>query len=531
MIRNGYGAPVVRVFNFTGTEVFERVTSFTYMHSEKVDDSTRIVIETNDIDLVDHPDLQEGKALKVVFGYLGGAYLRSHLVWIWDLSPTFNDQGLRLEIIGYCKAAYLKLNSSKDVYNGTNLEDVAGDIADKYGLNLEKENLDASQKTSNIEPIQFGNPKNSVFNLGRKDAFGNTTNTFYTNALDGAAYPIKTYVFKDYVTLPQGNKSDAKLLDHMVNLEPIDNLVLDGRDDNLIIKRRNLLQKPYKTYTYKAEAGHLLEFTPAVRNSEKRKKSVSNSVSGWNEEDQTFYQGSTNIGLSQQGLGLMGDMVDINQEDLLAYNQGTNTQSVDGIPTTEFEEINIEGNQAFKKVEKDSLGTSVNPWFTVLKKGVREKPGVFDFKQPIHLAAVDNVAVPKDYIVVAPKENINTVEPTKKDTGGVGVNRLSQQIAEVNECSATILGDPELQSGKVISLLGVGVKYSGNYYIIAAEHDITPQNGYVTRLTIFRNAKNKVIAKDPNAIDGEQIGLPKNKQIGLPFDGSSELFEVPVKKD
>src|SRR6478752_6261155 len=102
-MENGYGSIVTRIYNAKKTLVFEGITRFAYVHTELIDDASYLTIETPELDLVDHPDLQADKKLFVVWGYLPGRF-RAHIVYIRDISPSFDVQGLRLEIKAYCKA-------------------------------------------------------------------------------------------------------------------------------------------------------------------------------------------------------------------------------------------------------------------------------------------------------------------------------------------------------------------------------------------------------------------------------------------
>lgn len=523
-LANGYETPVARVFNAAGTEVFERVTSFSYLHSELVDDSSRIVIETKDVSLLDHPDLQEGKILKLVFGYLGSKYTRAHFVWIWDTQPSFTPEGIRLEIVAYCKAAYMKLNSSKDVFNDSTLEDVAENIAAANGLKLEKENV-----SGGMEIAKTGAPTNSVLNVNKKDAF-------ITAARDNTSYVLE-YPFKKYEAIPQKNSSDAKLLDELAKNEPIDNFLVEGRDDRLIIKRRNLRQKPFKSYTYLAEPGYLLDFTPAIRNTTSRKNSVSSSVSGWDEEAGEFFQSS--VGASQSNAAVLGDEVEVTPEDQIMAGVRSNfpnnpfdqTRTVDGLFRENFEAVGENGEKTYKKVTVAELDSTKQTYALIQKKGTRN--AILDFTKHKYSAAMDATGRidTKALVPVNAKEYISLVDSKPTDAAGAGVNRQSAKAIEINESSAKVLGDPELQSGKIISIMNVGKKHSGNYYVVAVEHMITPNSGYVCQLKIFKNGKNKVSKDDQTKIDASELGLNKNKEVALPFDGTSELAKIPVRKD
>ena len=547
MIDKGYGSIFVRVFNEAGTEVYDRVTSLYYTHSEKVDDSSRIIIETTDVSIVDNPNLQEGKVLKVVFGYVGEKP-RSHTVWIWDIIPNFTPEGIRMEIVGYCKAAYMSLNSSKDVYSDMTLDEMVEEMASQYNIKKELANLDKS----NIQRITTGEKT-----LSKLDVSG--PNAFTTVARDNTAYVID-YTFKRYQSLPQGNKSDTKMINETAKNEPIDNLVVEGRDDRLIIKRRNLVQEPFKSYRYKGEPGHLLEFTPASHNRTKRKTSVATTVSTWDEENKEYKQ--TTVSAKESGAPIMGDEVEWSGEsqfiESLKKNKNPLDRPISAVSSVQFYDYSQKderGNPITRKLTEETLEATKRNYAILARQGYLASQGrlpagaghafVYVERQGANtnvltiegLKATANAPLDttgrirtREMIILSPSETLHLMEPKHGDAVGAATNRQANKLAEATECNAIMLGDPDLESGKIISILGVGKKYSGNYYIVAVNHELTP-NGYTCNCTIFKTGKNKLVDKDTNMVDANTLGLTKNKEVSLPNDGTSELSKVPIRKD
>lgn len=56
------------------------------------------------------------------------------------------------------------------------------------------------------------------------------------------------------------------------------------------------------------------------------------------------------------------------------------------------------------------------------------------------------------------------------------------------EAEAVVLGSPDIRPGRVISIDGVGRKFSGDYYIVAATHRLAPGPGFITEFRARRNA-------------------------------------------
>ena len=51
----------------------------------------------------------------------------------------------------------------------------------------------------------------------------------------------------------------------------------------------------------------------------------------------------------------------------------------------------------------------------------------------------------------------------------------------------TAIGNPDLAAGSVVELTKLGKRFSGFYYIAAASH-VVKREGYITHLTLRRNA-------------------------------------------
>src|SRR5690606_40785037 len=69
--------------------------------------------------------------------------------------------------------------------------------------------------------------------------------------------------------------------------------------------------------------------------------------------------------------------------------------------------------------------------------------------------------------------------------------RQSEKELDLNESQCEIVGDPTLIVGKVITIMGVGRRFSGNYYIFHVQHEIVPETGYKCYLRLYRTGHGK----------------------------------------
>lgn len=532
-LKKGHTAVLTRIFNSASTLVYEGVTRFSYVYSEKADDASFITIETNNIALVDDQNLQEGKKLIVVWGYIGG-FLQKRIVYVFDLKTEFTASGIRIEVQCYCKAAFMKLNSSKFIMDAETVDELGEQMAEAYGLDY---------KTQNLKPDEENDADENAFyevNTGgvteAKEDF-TKTNPQITVARDKTS-AVLNYAFKKYPEgIPQANRTDKKTLEDTAANEPTDNIFFDTRDDDLILKKRNFLQQPYKAYTYKAEPGYLLSFVPATKNADNKKFGVANTVSGWLEEDKEYVQGE--VTRSKSGAGVLGDIIELSLEEQVKKNiengEGNPLDrglTVDGLGKFETVGVDEEGKPIKKLViqEKMDSTTTIAMWH---KQGTVPSKLVVSDKKLFNSAALDVTGriETKGIVVFNAKEYLPTVETTPKDIAGSGLNRQSDKEMDLNENQAEVVGDPTLITGKVITILGVGKRYSGNYYISQAIHEITPEGGYICYLKLYRTGHGKIGNEEPNKIDAAQRGLIKNAKVANPTDGTTQLISIPIRND
>src|SRR3989304_10313370 len=141
-MQNGYGAPYVKVFatykkdvdkKDIWEEVTPNITDFIYKYSQAEDDICQIKIEEHDTNLPDRPEFQEGVILKVTWGYIGHEDSKSRKVKIVNITPSYNENHITLDILCTDLASSLKNNSSKQIHQG-NIVSIAKGVAAQHGV-------------------------------------------------------------------------------------------------------------------------------------------------------------------------------------------------------------------------------------------------------------------------------------------------------------------------------------------------------------------------------------------------------------
>lgn len=77
---------------------------------------------------------------------------------------------------------------------------------------------------------------------------------------------------------------------------------------------------------------------------------------------------------------------------------------------------------------------------------------------------------------------------TQAEADQLAKAQFNQRVLELIEGEGVCWGRTDLRAGKVIKIGGVGKRFSGQYYITAAIHCYTAQQGYLTRFSVRRNA-------------------------------------------
>lgn len=104
-----------------------------------------------------------------------------------------------------------------------------------------------------------------------------------------------------------------------------------------------------------------------------------------------------------------------------------------------------------------------------------------------------------------------TTKVTKDETSKVEAytSNVGQKQADKDlQVDMTVVGRPSLASGQVIYLDNVGKRFSGYYHIKVCEHVMSPDQGYLCKLTLVRNTEK--IGKESGSITGK-VNTTKSK--------------------
>lgn len=522
-------SPYIKILDSQKAVLNLQLRSLEYTYSESLEDHSKVVLESNNTTDVDTTEIQEDQSIHIVWGYVGIPHTETiRKVFIIDSKCEFTNTGVKITLRCLPKATYLKYNAKSVVRNNTSIPNLVEELGGRLGIGVENL-VDTQESTSQVVKTGFSKPAELLYDVYNNPndpndpRNGNIVRRGISSASDSARVR-RDYSWKTYSSIPQNNQSDAQLLNAMQKLEPLDNLVISGRDDNITIKQRDFSQTPVILYRWGGENGTLLSITTSINNTFNKPRAMLTSTDGWDSLNKTFIQGDVKNTL--EGSTLLGSKLNVNIEESL------NTE-VSGYPGNVkyyglFEEYNTEdseGNKISSFIRNDELNGNSKFVF-------REKKGYVPgkFSKDGYLLEQDVVSRVelKGVIPVRYAKHMSTIEDNSADIAGAGIEERSSRTLEMYRCSASAIGNPNLTEGKIIRITGIGRKYSGNWYITKARHEVDTK-GWIVHMDISRNAQGPTEDTLPGLQTAENLNRVVNgitSEIGEDLVSPSKIDDL-----
>lgn len=553
---NGYGAYFVRLY-YRDIELTPNLSHFSYKFDEVDDDVAKIVIEVDDRNECDKPHFQEKAELKVIWGYIEGEISRRRKLFIQEIDWSFGSDKIQATIKATEKAVSMKFSDSNEVHKNTNIVGLAQKMAQKHDLKAyieadpDEEDLPSFLgiaaepgqyvssyliKVGKNRTIPFDTTKNirsvkipidkTVVDYTHKSGISTVqnptniptlpvpTDTTKMNAGQKKALEnLKQFdrynqpIYKPLDNVPQAGKTDKQLLQELAERQ---NRIIETRDDELIIKRRNMNQKPFKSFTYGGDTGDIIDFKPMSKIRSKKSTAMAVGVSGWDPLNKTAFSGSVS------GLADDNPTLALFRKMLVFYKHLENIPTFGGLLKLD---PRIKLAQPFSgTLQSRSDATSLKTQVDVNAMGLLT----------VHDKVLAMEKALDTYVDHVQNGIYDPNSTTAEDAFQKAYAQRKNAELKMNPATATIYGNPDIEVGIIITILGVGKKYSGNYYVTAADHTLLPKGGgYVTDLEMVRQGHN-VKASDED-INASQSGAKTNRTIGP--DKAEKTKRIKTKVD
>lgn len=549
-MKDGYGAPHIKAYTSLG-EITERIVDFAYKFSQKGDDVCQIRIESDIMDLPDAPIYQEGVEFTIIWGYIAEAEKQKRLVVIRNVKVGYTEEGISLDLLLTDKASLIKTNSSKRVYNKKSVKNINDDVASRNGLVGEYNWKYEAPKSGSLLAASTTLP----------------TATYQPNP-----------DIRVYDSLPQANRSDYEILKEAADNDPSGPYEIVGRDNKIIVQKPNFKQAPIKTYKWKGEDGELLQFVPESKEYFAGSGSMGITSTTVNPKTKTFEESTITEGnngvetkLSDQiaspnyddqddGPGILsqfaGFLSDVVDDFTNALNNSFSTNDAT-TPTKRPTPVRDDGvlleknGVKFRKLDNTDYieggDKSVNPvkdlGFDNTKKDIWQgrtfRYGTYNTESQSFLnlskfntAAVDKTATitKKPYIpTYLTGQHSPSIEEDHKKASGKASSVQHKKSMDKNPATARVVGNVIIESGKVITIEGVALKFAGNYYIQECTHRMRPGDYFFIEMEFRRNAIGRVKKQSKNTVDVSTKYQKRGNKLEV-NSSKGPLENTPTKK-
>lgn len=511
-MKGSFGSVFVRIYH-QDKELPYPIEKFKYTYDEQEPDECVFTVRSLIWGLPDLPEFQEKVELRVTWGYIGGN-TKTRKVYIQDLKPSFEKDGLFFEITCTDKSIELRKSNSKKLHKKGDVIGLASAISKKHGIeayieygpnntasfqgflnNLpqkpkpQKPKNTTSPTSNNIRgtivgdftptPGRDATLKRSIqtaakYKLSDYGSFVEEVEAYrkvskIPNAQLFASNPAFTEMYLKALKAktqegsdqtPQAGKTDHQVLREKLNGFDNEPYVLDSRDDEIIIRKRNFNQTPYCKYTYMGEDGQLLTFSPVTKSRARSSNNNAVQYSGWDPLNKTFKSNRADASTSST------------QDSLSNYLTG----DLDKVYVPQIFMGRV-------------LGT----------------PTPSDATQTVKSLMIERF------------EGQSKEDFTKSVIGIRGNSEVAQGIRDnaelaMNPGNALVVGDPNIEVGQIITFENVSKKYSGNYYTTKSIHTIESSSGYLINIDITRQGVN--VKSRSNDIAAKDAKKRINKQLG-----------------
>jgi hypothetical protein len=551
----GYGAPFVKAVTSLGT-IQALITDFSYKFSEIADDLCQIRIESDDHLLPDQPIFQEGVEYNVIWGYIGDTVYQKRLVVLRNIKVAYTEEGISMDLLLTDKAALIKTNSSKRVYNNKTVFEIAKDVGKRAGIAVDylwdyKANAgllaaptalssplpdpDQNGPPTSYEPINYFNPERIV------------------DLPSPVAERAPNKDIRKYLAMATANRSDYETIKDAADNDPSGPYEVVGRDATLTIKKPNFKQKPLRTYKWKGEDGHLLQFTPESKEYYVGPSHLGVSTTSVDPKTKTFEQTTTtegNNGLETKLDYSIGTPNYDNEHDAASDGKANNASqpqskpvpvnnnsggltftSAQGSPKT-LQEI-YQGDKSynpnkvlnFTQPKKSQFANKVFS-YTKYNSNSDDFVNSAGFNVTAVSTTATEIRVP-NIPMFQSAVNSPTIEDDHKKASGKAATIQSKKSAEKNPATAKVVGNVILESGKLITIDHVAIKFSGNYYINEATHRLNPESGYFVDMSFVRGATGKLPFLGVNTVPASSKYKELGNELSINATKGDEKEEPP----
>lgn len=457
----GFGTPYVEVFSGSGKllrysnglSLGLEVVDFVYEETEESDDNCRITFESHTGQLADL--LVPDTVIYVRWGYRETTWVsQKRLLAIRDTLTKYSMEGVAHTLICTDKASYLKTIQLETVNTENFIDWLKGVNSTKF-----------HQIKIKAEPKAIGASGTSpvIFDYGTTPSYVDGQGTNIKAAIDNTA------VARANKTIVPAGGSIWKVIRDEVDASDDGPYVMDGRDDQLDIRKRNFDQGVIRSYAIRTENGdEVISFEPETR---------------IREHDVEL----ANYAVTNEGDNSTESTTEFNQ-DPVSIKNSEYYRSLDPYEKKTYELVKTLKDVYDMDPEK---GANIDPndvissqWENISNLST-ETPDYVEETGGIKIA-VDNTATIIRKITI-PKSIYWSSEEAAEILEKIITNQIKDDHYKKYQATLTVMGDPGIRVNKCIYVAGkIANRHKGKYYVTSVKHSIG-KGGYICEIGLLKN--------------------------------------------
>jgi phage protein D len=283
--------------------------------------------------------------------------------------------------------------------------------------------------------------------------------------------------------MPQGGKTDYDFIKYLSSIEKNGSWRFYLRNDEIHFKRLKLEKASFKTLRWNNADGDVMSFKPYSQETLKNAASRDTVVTTVNPFTNQPVQTVINDSSAKDDVKLGEYVYDFNA------NQKTYTAQIQG----QSSKFNLNNNNKPSQIQKSQADTN--------------------------------------------RAGKHVYSPARETSEAQNVGNKVKKKSALSDYMATVTteGDPDYLEDQVISMAGVSKKDTGNWYVSRANHIITPDSSYITRMTWNKNAGKKPIGDKTKQTNinktvgpDQKVDTPVKKEVGVyTYDEDAKLISAP----
>lgn len=519
--------------------VGELVTSFSYLYDEEDDDECTIIISCQNPDLADIPQFRDQQYILVQWGatYSNGGTLLSppRKVMVRDVTVAGNsDSNVTITLECTDGFSIMKRAAIGARDNNNLLEWIESSLSGKYKTGFyivdAKEARGATMEEWREQYYSLTPSYNLMSHVPKEKRKKANVDYSYVAPPDTTKEVKMDQLVKTRLVIQTG-KTPYNTMKDAIKTIPNGPYHLDTRDDTINVKPVNFNQPPVATFVWKQPGSEIISFSVATRKTPKSIDVVSDeNIDG---TTKTISHSVTQSNAATPKLEVDGITGETIPSDIYADVETTKKQMYNDLVKQNAQQYLDQTMAKYNSSTSnptDMSNIGLEPMVVKVNAKVKEKVNARDYDTSSgRLSPTGADKDSRGWDQLQRDKNVIVVSPQKKGDEGwqtpevlvdkefevqlqpadllgvagdssvvntIALNNLNEALQNQVEMDLSVIGQPYLVCGRIITINNISKRYSGDWYIKSVEHRIDISSGYICDIeAIKKTSSNGTIAQ------------------------------------